>query len=104
MATNQAFNSEEMQVPVLEMEGHGYLGESTALHVWLIYEPDLEFLKSPSAALTLAKAQAMAELKPEKRHLVFAPARFVSQRMLDESGVHLEFAPLPFGLYRMELG
>ncbi|MDP9469150.1 MAG: site-specific DNA-methyltransferase [Chloroflexota bacterium] len=104
MATNEAFDAAAMELLALELEGHGYIGESAAFHVWLIYQPDLEFLKSPEAALTLAKAQVIAELKPGKHHLVFAPARFVSQKMLNEAGLQVEFAPLPFGLYRVELG
>ncbi len=104
METNEAFDAAAMEVLALELDGHGYLGESSAFHVWLIYKPDLEFLKSPDAALTLAKAQVIAGFKPEKRHLVFAPARFVSQKMLNEAGLKVEFSPLPFGLYRVELG
>lgn len=85
-----------------EQGGHGYLGESSAFHVWLIYKPELDFLKSREAALTLSKAQALVEKKPGKRHLVFAPARFVSQKLLNEAGLPVEFAPLPFALYRVE--
>ena len=98
MATSEAFEP----YVAWEKEGHGYLGESPAFHVWLIYKPELDFLKSREAALTLSKAQALVEAKPGKRHLVFAPARFVSQKLLDEAGLPVEFAPLPFALYRVE--
>jgi adenine-specific DNA-methyltransferase len=97
-ATNEPCEPANMFVK----DGHGYLGESTAFHVWLIYKPDLDFLKSRDAALTMAKAQAIAEVKPGKRHLVFAPAKFVSQKLLDEANVPVEFAPLPWALYRTE--
>lgn len=100
MATNEAINPAAMFVK----DGHGYLGESSAFHVWLIYQPDLAFLKSRDAALTMAKAQALAQEKPGKRHLVFAPAKFVSQKLLDEAQVPVEFAPLPWALYRAEKG
>jgi adenine-specific DNA-methyltransferase len=53
-------------------------GESAALHLWLIYRPELELLKSRDAALTLSRAQAIAEAKPGTWHLVFAPAQFAS--------------------------
>ena len=33
-----------------------------------------------------------------KRHLVFAPAKYLSNKQLLEHGV--DFAPLPFALYR----
>jgi adenine-specific DNA-methyltransferase len=87
-----------------EVAGCGYLGESSAQHLWLIYRPDLAFLKSREAALTLSRAEAIARAKSDKPHLVFAPARFVSQRILDDAKlpVRVEFAPLPFALYRVE--
>jgi len=80
-------------------EKQGYLGESAAFHVWLIYKPELDFLKSRDAALTLSFAEKIAK-KKDKRHLVFAPARFVPNKMLLPLGV--EYAPLPFALYRFE--
>ena len=82
-----------------------YLGESTSFYVWLIYQPKLDFLTSREAALTLSLARALAAAKPgenAKRHLVFAPAKFVSQKLLDEEKLPVEFAPLPWSLYRVE--
>ncbi|SDE64858.1 adenine-specific DNA-methyltransferase [Rhodospira trueperi] len=96
MATNEALDPSGLS------EVAFYLGETDALHVWLIYRPDLEWLKSAEAALTLARAKAFAEAKPGKRHLVFAPARFVSQKMLNERHIPVEFVPLPFALYKIE--
>ncbi|MHB1249049.1 MAG: DNA methyltransferase [Polaromonas sp.] len=83
-----------------------YLGEAKDAHVWLVYEPSLMFLKSPEAALTLSRAKGFAEwghARNEgqgdgKRHLVFAPAKYLSNKQLLEHGV--DFAPLPFALYR----
>jgi len=98
MATNESFDAAQSW----EKDGHGYLGESTIFHVWLIYKPDLNFLKSRDAALTLSKSKALVETKPGKRHLVFAPAKFVSQKLLNEANLPVEFAPLPFALYRIE--
>lgn len=100
MATNEV---QKIGKKVKRIEGCGYLGESTAFHVWLIYKPDLEFLKSRDAALTLTKAEAISKSKPDgKRHLVFAPAKFVSKKLLDEEKLPVEFAPLPFALYLLE--
>lgn len=79
-----------------------YLGESPGYHVWLIYRPDLDFLKSRDAALTLSLAEKIAATAREKKHLVFAPARFVANKFLHPLGV--EHAPLPFALYRVEKG
>jgi len=104
MATSEPFDAGRANAVSLDLEGHGYLGEAAGAHIWLIYQPDLEFLKSREAALTLEKAKRMVQLLPGKRHVVYAPARFVSQKMLNELQLPVEFAPLPFGLYRMEVG
>ena len=103
-ATNQPFDASQMDLNPLNLEGVGYCGESESLKVWLIYKPELEFLKSRDAALTLGKAEAIAAKAPDRRHLVFAPARFVSQKMLNETNLPVEFAPLPFALYRIDRG
>ncbi len=76
-----------------------FLGESNGYFVWLIYKPELEFLKSRDSALTLAFAEKIANDK-NKKHLVFAPAKFVPNKSLLPLGV--EYAPLPFALYRVE--
>ena len=96
MATNHALD------PASVREGDFYLGATGGQHVWLIYRPDLDWLKSPEAALTLARARAFAAAAPDERHLVFAPARFVSQKMLAEQNIPVEFVPLPFALYRID--
>ena len=67
MATNRALD------PATVRADDFYLGATEGYHVWLIYRPDLEWLKSPEAALTLKRAKAFTETDPEKRHLVFAP-------------------------------
>ena len=96
MATNHAFDPAGMR------EADFYLGQTEGQHVWLFYKPDLDWLKSPEAALTLTRAKAISETDPEKRHLVFAPARFVSQKMLTEQKIQVEFVPLPDALYRID--
>ncbi|MBR2574540.1 MAG: site-specific DNA-methyltransferase [Loktanella sp.] len=82
-------------------EGAYYLGQTDAQHLWLIYRPDLDWLKTPDAALSLSFAQRIAAEKTDKPHLVFAPARHVSQKMLDSQNIPVEFVPLPFALYRI---
>lgn len=96
MATNRAFDATGMA------EADFYLGETESQHVWLIYKADLDWLKSPDAALTLSRAKNFADAKPGKKHLVFAPSRFVSQKMLADNNVPVEFVPLPFAIYRIE--
>jgi adenine-specific DNA-methyltransferase len=96
-ATGEAFNGAKAK------EKNWYLGESAAYHLWLVYKPDLDFLKSSVAALTLDLAEKIAKAKPAgKKHLVFAPAKYVPNSKLLPMGV--EYAPLPFALYRIEKG
>ena len=79
-----------------------YLGEAQDKHVWLVYRPELAFLKSPEAALTLTLAKALQAWGTArgdgKPHLVFAPAKYMSNRQLLDHGI--SYAPLPFALYR----
>ena len=96
MATNRALD------PATMREADFYLGEAGGEHVWLIYKPYLDWLKSPDAALTLNRAKGFAAAAPNARHLVFAPARYVSQKMLADQKLPVEFVPLPFALYRID--
>jgi adenine-specific DNA-methyltransferase len=93
-STGEAFNPEAMDAATW------FLGESAGYFIWLVYKPDLDFLKSREAALTLNLAETITKAKTGKRHLVFAPAKFVPNKTLLPMGV--EFAPLPFALYRVE--
>lgn len=92
-ATGEALNVKNIK------EKDFFLGESNAYCVWLIYKPSLEFLKSRDAALTLSFAEKISQNK-NKKHLVFAPAKYVPNKTLLPLGV--EYAPLPFALYRVE--
>lgn len=96
MATSQPLVPDQMDA------ARGYVGQANGTHVWLIYRPDLDWLKSPEAALTLTFARQISHEHGDDRHLVFAPARYVSQRLLDTEGLTVEFVPLPFALYRIE--
>ncbi|MDO5656775.1 MAG: site-specific DNA-methyltransferase [Paracoccus sp. (in: a-proteobacteria)] len=96
MATSQPLDPARLDAD------RAYVGEAGGTHVWLIYRPDLDWLKSPDAALTLSFARKLARAQPDARHLVFAPARYVSQKMLDDQRLPVEFVPLPFALYRVE--
>jgi adenine-specific DNA-methyltransferase len=92
-ATGEALKAEMVD------EANWFLGESSGFYVWLVYKPDLEFLKSRESALTLNLAETIAK-KKNKRHLVFASAKYVPNKTLLPLGV--EYAPLPFALYRVE--
>lgn len=100
-ATAQAFDSGQL-VPAPEISAHVYrLGAANGRHLWLFYKPDLDWLKSAEAALTLSNARAIAATA-EGEHLVFAPAKFVSRDLLNAQRIPVEYAPLPYALYRVE--
>jgi len=79
-------------------ESAGYLGEASGQHIWLRYQPDLNFLMSPNSALTMSAAQEYGSLR-EGRHLVFATSKFVTHQKL--AALSVEFSPLPFSLYHV---
>jgi adenine-specific DNA-methyltransferase len=82
-------------------EGVARLGEFAGRTYWLFYRPELDWLKSAEAALSLTKARAIAATAPGN-HLVFAPAKFVSRELLTRERIDVDYAPLPFALYRLE--
>ena len=58
MATNGALD------PAGVREADWYLGKAGGQHVWLIYKPDLDWLKSPEAALTADPRQELCGTGP----------------------------------------
>lgn len=79
-----------------------FIGEANGQMLWLVYKPELDWLRTPDAALSLSLARKIAEEHPKARHLVFAPANHTNPKMLAKEGLKVEFAPLPYALYRVE--
>jgi len=77
-------------------ESTGFIGETEEYEVYLLYKPDLEWLKT--TALDLEKAKKIVGKKRGKKKLVFAPAKYLDEEALKE--LNIEFAQLPFGIYR----
>lgn len=82
-------------------QGLHKLGTHGGRTYWLLYRADLAWLKSGAAALSLSMARAVAATA-EGNHLVFAPAKFVSRELLARERLDVDYAPLPFALYRLE--
>lgn len=74
----------------------GFIGESKQYDVYLLYEPDLEYLKN--TALTLDVARGLPK-GSGKRRLVFAPTKYLDSIHLDEH--RIEFCQLPFEIYKV---
>jgi len=95
--------AEAGMVNATEQIGDGVfnLGQFAGRTYWLIYKPDRDWLKRADAALSLAKARTIAA-SALGNHLVFAPAKFVSRELLARERLDVDYAPLPFALYRLE--
>ncbi|MDA8022343.1 MAG: site-specific DNA-methyltransferase, partial [Gammaproteobacteria bacterium] len=77
-------------------DGFFYETDSRLWH--LIYEPDLEFLRSADSALDGDRADRIAKKVSEKKKpaVVFAAAKYVGQKELSRMGI--TFAALPFAV------
>ena len=78
------------------------IGETAVWRIYLHYQPDLAWLRSPAAAFTRTQAEAIAsESKGTgKQALVFAAAKFINHRSLRE--LRVDFAQLPYALHRVQ--
>ena len=100
-ATAKPFDAAGMALAPDLGDGAMRLGEMAGRTYWLFYKPDLDWLKSADAALTLTRARTIAANPGD--HLVFAPAKFVSRELLGREKLAVDYAPLPFALYRLEM-
>jgi adenine-specific DNA-methyltransferase len=82
---------------ISEDDNFRFIGESKDFLVYLMYKPDLDYLKS--TALTLDKAKALGQQNGKKR-LVFAPAKFVDNHTLTD--LRIEFCQHPFEIYKLK--
>ena len=89
-ATGEQFNEKVMN------EETGFIGESRNYEVYLFYQPDIEWLKQN--ALTLDRCRSFPKNK-SKKHLVFAPAKYVDDDTCDEH--RIVFCQLPYEIYRL---
>lgn len=78
-------------------EGRFFIGESHGYQVYLLYQPDLNYLKQASLNLTFAES---LEAYKGKVRLVFAPVSFLDEDYLDR--YRIEFCQLPFEIYRFK--
>ena len=75
----------------------GFIGESARYRIYLIYKPDIAFLGSNDATLSLDKVKEIRQKAGgKKRLLVFAPVSFMSKEDLEEYRV--TFCQLPWAI------
>lgn len=90
-ATGQEFDSKSVN------EKESFIGESKEYEVYLLYKPNLEYLKS--TALTLDVAKKLGQYK-KKRRIVFAPSKFLDTDYLLE--YRIDYCQLPFEIYKLK--
>ncbi|MBC7979235.1 MAG: site-specific DNA-methyltransferase [Armatimonadetes bacterium] len=77
----------------------GFIGETELFRLHLIYQPEKEWLRSNEAALDATRVEAIAKGQGGKRAIVFAVAKFMSQK--DLSAQRIEFCQLPYAVHRI---
>jgi len=87
-------------LPKGKAAANGFIGETALYRVHLHYKQDRAWLQSNDAALTETLLDAMlAANTAKKKLLVFAAAKFMSQRELTKLGV--DFCQLPYAIHRI---
>lgn len=85
---------------VAKASADGFIGETDLFRIHLFYRPDSEWLRSNEAALNADKVEVIAKNNStKKRTIVFAVAKFMSQKDLTEK--RIEFCQLPYAIHRI---
>jgi adenine-specific DNA-methyltransferase len=93
-ATGQSISSSVKQ------DKDGFIGETDLFTVHLFYKPEQEWLRSNEAALNGTRVEAIGQRSNHgKRAIVFAVAKFMSQRELTSK--RIEFCQLPYAIHRV---
>lgn len=88
------------ELPKAKEATAGFIGETDLYHVHLFYKPEKKWLQSNDAALTEKLVDEMlATNRKKKKLLVFAAAKFMTQRELTQRGV--DFCQLPYAIHRI---
>jgi adenine-specific DNA-methyltransferase len=78
----------------------GFIGETDLFRVHLFYQPNKEWLRSNDSALNAERMAAIGQgNKSGKRAIVFAVAKFMSQKEL--TARRIEFCQLPYAVHRI---
>jgi adenine-specific DNA-methyltransferase len=78
----------------------GFIGETELFRIHLFYQPDTAWLRSNDAALNAGRVAAITKGNNSgKRSIVFAVAKFMSQKELTKE--RIEFCQLPYAVHRI---
>ncbi|MGO2334061.1 site-specific DNA-methyltransferase [Providencia sp.] len=85
---------------VAKTSADGFIGETDLFRIHLFYRPDSDWLRSNEAALNADKVEIITKTNTtKKRTIVFAVAKFMSQKDLTEK--RIEFCQLPYAIHRI---
>lgn len=85
---------------VMPPSANGLIGETELFRIHLFYHPVTAWLRSNEAALNSKRVAAIMEAnKSGKRSIVFAVAKFMSQKELTKE--RIEFCQLPYAVHRI---
>ena len=76
-----------------------FVGETDLYEVYLVYKPDISFLRSNDSALNDVKLKAIAARNSKKEKLVFATAKYMGQKEL--SSQNISFCQLPYAIHKV---
>ncbi|WP_219898529.1 site-specific DNA-methyltransferase [Phormidesmis priestleyi] len=89
---------DEFDLTKVEVDRY-FIGESNDFEVYLLYQPDLNYLRS--TALDLGKAEKLGLPKPNsKKRLFFAPMKYLDIDTLER--YRIEYCQLPFEIYKFK--
>ncbi|MDD5462588.1 MAG: site-specific DNA-methyltransferase [Methylococcales bacterium] len=76
-----------------------FVGGTDLYEVYLIYKPDIAFLRSNDSALNDIKLKAISARNSKKEKLVFATAKYMGQKEL--SAQNITFCQLPYAIHKV---
>lgn len=79
-----------------------FIGETSAYRLHLVYQPDLNFLRSKESALHEDLAETIKKFNKgsNKVSLVFAPAKYITQKELLKD-YNIQFCQLPYDIHKL---
>ena len=77
----------------------GFFHSGDGIDYYLLYKPDLEYLRSNEAMLNLERAERIRDVnhQNEVKAIVYAPGKYIGQREL--TGIGITFCQLPHALH-----
>lgn len=76
-----------------------FVGETDLFEVYLIYQPDIAFLRSNESALNAKMVEIIGARESKKQKLVFASAKYMGQNELNDHKII--FCQLPYAIHKI---